>query len=115
MVTGLLLLAFVFFVFAQAATTRSDAQSAADAAALAAAHEARDHLYDRFLDDLGGDGELDDILAGEEFPTESACDEAAPRLAARNNADMASCGPRDCVPVGGPSRRTDPADPSRYC
>lgn len=44
MVAGLLFAALAFFVIAQAAVTRSDAQGAADAAALAAAREARDHL-----------------------------------------------------------------------
>jgi hypothetical protein len=47
MVSGLLLIALIFFVFAQAAFTRSGGQSAADAAALAAVREARDQLYDR--------------------------------------------------------------------
>ena len=41
LVTGLLLLALTFFVFAQAAVVRSGAQSAADAAALAAASPRR--------------------------------------------------------------------------
>ncbi|MFF2192632.1 pilus assembly protein TadG-related protein [Streptomyces sp. NPDC058157] len=41
-VAGLLFAALAFFVVGQAAVTRSDAQGAADAAALAAAREARD-------------------------------------------------------------------------
>ncbi|MFD3329311.1 pilus assembly protein TadG-related protein [Streptomyces sp. NPDC058701] len=41
-VTGLLFAAFVFFVVGQASVTRSNAQGAADAAALAAAREIRD-------------------------------------------------------------------------
>ncbi|MET8292858.1 pilus assembly protein TadG-related protein [Streptomyces sp. NPDC005180] len=44
MVAGLLFAALAFFVIGQASVTRSDAQGAADAAALAAAQDARDHL-----------------------------------------------------------------------
>ncbi|RKN46987.1 hypothetical protein [Streptomyces hoynatensis] len=49
MVAGLLTVALLFFVVAQAAVTRSGGQSAADAAALAAAQEAADHFLDDFL------------------------------------------------------------------
>ncbi|MFF4366354.1 pilus assembly protein TadG-related protein [Streptomyces sp. NPDC001594] len=44
MVAGLLFAALAFFVIGQAAVTRSDAQGAADAAALAAGREARDRV-----------------------------------------------------------------------
>ncbi|MGW2667494.1 pilus assembly protein TadG-related protein [Streptomyces sp. NPDC001272] len=44
MVAGLLFAALALFVIGQAAVTRSDAQGAADAAALAAAREARDRV-----------------------------------------------------------------------
>jgi hypothetical protein len=91
MVSGLLLVALVFFVFAQAAFVRNKGQSAADAAALAAATEARDQLYDRFLDAIDGDGELGDVLEAEDIELGSACDEAAPRLAGANDADVSSC------------------------
>lgn len=90
MVSGLLLIALIFFVFAQAAFTRSGGQSAADAAALAAAKEGRERLYDRFLDAIDGDGDLEEILAGEGYRTGAACDAAA-ELAARNSADVTSC------------------------
>ncbi|WP_394813826.1 pilus assembly protein TadG-related protein [Streptomyces litchfieldiae] len=97
MVSGLLAVAFVCFAFAQAAVTRSAAQSAADAAALAAAGEARDHLFDGFLGVVGGEGEEDlgHILGGEDFYVPAACDEAAPRLADRNGADVVDCFPDD--------------------
>lgn len=93
MVSGLLLIALVFFVFAQAAFVRSKGQAAADAAALAAATAARDALYDRFLDvvDGDGDGDLGDVLGGEDLELGSACDEAAPRLAGENDADVSAC------------------------
>ncbi|MGW7292220.1 hypothetical protein ACWGIB_07500 [Streptomyces xiamenensis] len=77
------MVAFTFFVFAQASVVRSGGQSAADAAALAAAQEARDRLLDS-----GGDWE--DILAGDGFAVDSACAEAG-RLAARNDATVVSC------------------------
>ena len=97
MVSGLLLIALIFFVFAQAAYTRSGGQSAADAAALAAVREARDQLYDRFLDavdaaDAIDDGDLRDILDGEDYQTPSACDAAA-ELADRNDSGVTSCTP----------------------
>jgi hypothetical protein len=95
MVTGLLVIALAFFVFAQAAVIRNGGQSAADAAALAAATEARDGLYDDFLDAIDGDGDLGDVLTGEDFQTytEAACEDAAPQLAASNDADVSSCDP----------------------
>ncbi|GAA1905180.1 pilus assembly protein TadG-related protein [Streptomyces sodiiphilus] len=93
MVSGLLLIAFLFFVFAQAAFTRSGAQSAADAAALAAAHEARDRLHERFVEALEGEENLDEVLDARDFAVVTACSEAAPRLAGRNNADVISCTP----------------------
>jgi hypothetical protein len=91
MVTGLLVIALAFFVFAQAAVIRNGGQSAADAAALAAATEARDGLYDDFLDAIDGDGDLGDVLTGEDFETAAACEDAAPELAASNDADVTSC------------------------
>ncbi|WP_326598772.1 hypothetical protein [Streptomyces sp. NBC_01803] len=86
-------MAFLFFVFAQAAVTRSSGQSAADAAALAAARESRDHLFDEFLDAIDGDGDLEDVLEGDDFYVPEACAEAAPRLADRNDAVVRSCDP----------------------
>lgn len=94
MVSGLLLVALIFFVFAQAAFTRSGGQSAADAAALAAAKEARDRLHDRFLEAIGGDGDLGDILDGADYHTAAACT-AAGELAGRNDARVTSCGPNE--------------------
>lgn len=95
MVTGLLAITLVLFVFAQAAFLRNKGQSAADAAALAAAMEARDRLYEDFLEALDGEGDLGDVLAGEGLDAgddEAAC-EAAAELAGSNDADVASCGP----------------------
>lgn len=86
--TGLLLLAFTFFVFAQAAVVRSGAQSAADAAALAAAQEARDQMFENLLG-AADEEDAEDALEGID-ETGSACEEAA-RLAARNDAEVTSC------------------------
>ncbi|TDC21085.1 hypothetical protein E1265_18950 [Streptomyces sp. 8K308] len=91
-------IALVFFVFAQAAVLRSGGQSGADAAALAATTEARDQLYERFLDAIEDEGEdedaLDEILSGMDFETGSACG-AADRLATRNDATVGSCDPHE--------------------
>ncbi|WP_226967348.1 pilus assembly protein TadG-related protein [Streptomyces phaeolivaceus] len=86
----MLFTALAFFVFAQAASARNGAQSAADAAALAAAQKARDDL----LLDLGdaieaGNGDwLDwlDLPPGG-IPVEGA-DAAAAELAAQNNSTV---------------------------
>jgi hypothetical protein len=91
MVTGLLVIAVTLFVFARAAVLRSSGQSAADAAALAAATESRDKLYQDFREAVDGDGDLDDILTGEDFYVDAACDEAAPRLANQNDAVLDGC------------------------
>jgi hypothetical protein len=90
MVSGLLAVAFLFFVFAQAAVVRNEAQSAADAAAIAAAQEARDQLLDDFLGTIGADGDPGDSLDGSDFELEPACEEAT-RLADANDADVDSC------------------------
>ncbi|ATZ24757.1 pilus assembly protein TadG-related protein [Streptomyces lavendulae] len=88
-VVGLLFAAFVFFVVGQASVTRSDAQGAADAAALAAAREAGE----------GSLGALDLVslkpeewvkfLAGDLLIGKGACD-AAVDFAARNDSS-ATC------------------------
>ncbi len=84
-VAGLLFAALAFFVVGQAAVTRSDAQGAADAAALAAAREARDTvLFDLDLaalkpEDWKKIADADYLKAG------GACAEAD-AFAARNDA-----------------------------
>ena len=85
---GMLFVAFALFAVAKAATVRNGAQSAADAAALAAAQDARDKLTDGFLGAL--DGDWADWLGGDEWRSETACDAAAD-FAARNRADLVSC------------------------
>ncbi|ANB08296.1 hypothetical protein SAM40697_4338 [Streptomyces ambofaciens] len=91
-VGGLLLLALAYFAVGQAAATRSDAQSAADAAALAAALETRDRLADEWLANVLDPDTWQDIFDGE-VPVPDACWRAH-ELAARNDASV------ECEPDG---------------
>lgn len=59
-VAALFFLAFAFFAVGQASSVRNSAQTAADAAALAAARETRDGIRDEFLDALKA-GDLDKL------------------------------------------------------
>ncbi|WP_411105678.1 pilus assembly protein TadG-related protein [Streptomyces sp. cmx-4-9] len=90
-VAGLLFAALAFFVVGQASVRRSDAQGAADAAALAAGREARDQVF------LGLDlvamepADWKRIIDGGFFREGAAC-AAAEAFAAKNGA-TASCEP----------------------
>ncbi|MFE3072663.1 pilus assembly protein TadG-related protein [Streptomyces sp. NPDC059247] len=90
-VAGLLFLAFVYFAFGQAAITRGGAQTAADAAALAAAQDARSQLRDRWLGVLADPAEWERYLRGDGYDEVSACRSAA-SFAARNEAEIPSGG-----------------------
>ncbi|MCJ1677850.1 pilus assembly protein TadG-related protein [Streptomyces sp. APSN-46.1] len=82
---ALLFAALVFFVFGQAAVVRSDAQGAADAAALAAAREARDNL-DPALDlAMLKPQDWEGVVEGRSFDWSRACG-AAEAFARRNDA-----------------------------
>nr|WP_328659132.1 pilus assembly protein TadG-related protein [Streptomyces sp. NBC_00334] len=89
---GLLLLALAYFAVGQAAATRSEAQTAADAAALAAALETRDRLADEWLEYVLEPDTWQDIFDGR-VPVPSGCWRAH-ELAARNDASV------DCQPDG---------------
>ncbi|GAA2578289.1 pilus assembly protein TadG-related protein [Streptomyces lienomycini] len=91
-VGGLLLLALAYFAVGQAAATRSGAQTAADAAALAAALETRDRLADQWFEKVLEPDTWQDIFDGE-TPVPSGCWRAQ-ELAARNDASV------DCQPDG---------------
>ncbi|MGW1374874.1 pilus assembly protein TadG-related protein [Streptomyces sp. NPDC002446] len=97
-VGGLLFLALAFFAVGQAAATRNGAQTAADAAALAAGQKYRDLLTKGVLDGIrDGSYESDraaweDLLNGRGAPSEAACRSAA-WFAGRNDAEVASCTP----------------------
>ncbi|WP_031068508.1 pilus assembly protein TadG-related protein [Streptomyces sp. NRRL S-118] len=91
-VVGLLFLALVFFAFGQADVTRNGAQSAADAAALAAARESRDQFEDEFLANILTPGYLDDIFGGDFIGRVYGCN-AASHYATRNEAELLGCDP----------------------
>ncbi|MEV6173285.1 pilus assembly protein TadG-related protein [Streptomyces sp. NPDC051954] len=87
-VAGLLFLAFAYLAVGQAAATRSDAQTAADAAALAAALDTRDKLRDEWVDNLLDPTTWQGIFDGEGVVF-NGCDRAY-QLAAQNDAS-ATC------------------------
>ncbi|CAM5423531.1 hypothetical protein SABIM44S_01958 [Streptomyces abikoensis] len=97
MVAGLLFLAFAYVAVGQAAVSRNGAQSAADAAALAAARDAREQLRAGLLASLADPGTWQRALNGRNVFTERACT-AARRFAELNEAQMGS-GPDDCSPL----------------
>ncbi|MFF0382556.1 pilus assembly protein TadG-related protein [Streptomyces sp. NPDC004286] len=86
---GLLFLAFAYLAVGQAAVNRSGAQTAADAAALAAAQDRRDLLAGRWLTDLADPTAWGDILHGL-TDVGSSC-WRADELAAQNDAQVRQC------------------------
>ncbi|MBL0778093.1 hypothetical protein G6541_12485 [Streptomyces albidoflavus] len=88
-ITGFVLfVSLAFFAFAQAAVARNGAQSAADAAALAAAQDARGELTEELLLSVQeGDEDWSDWLSIDRMVGETA-EEAAGRLAAANDAQV---------------------------
>ncbi|GGR77428.1 hypothetical protein Snoj_79440 [Streptomyces nojiriensis] len=88
-VVGLLFAALAFFAIGQASVTRSNAQGAADAAALAAAREARDHLAPGLDLAVLKPGDWEGVLGGKRLYLDSGC-EKAPSFAAMNDAE-ATC------------------------
>lgn len=88
MVVGLLFLAFAFFAVGQASATRNGAQGAADAAAVAAAQDARKDLGALFLAALREPNGLNEFLANHRY-FESGCLRAQ-QLASDNRSDLFS-------------------------
>lgn len=85
--TGILLFAgLAFFAFAQAASVRNGAQTAADAAALAAAQDARDELVDGLIVSIGDDNWADWLDPAK--ATGFGATQAARMLAAQNDAAL---------------------------
>ncbi|MFJ9326016.1 pilus assembly protein TadG-related protein [Streptomyces sp. NPDC101230] len=106
MVAGLLFLALAFFAVGKASALRNGSQGAADAAALAAAHQARDDFGTGFLASLPGN--TLDIFLNQLFV--APCHEAQ-RLADANDADVKVCYPtpgylRDRITVEVQGRKT---------
>jgi hypothetical protein len=97
---ALFFLAFAYFAVGQAAVTRSGAQTAADAAALAAARDLRDQVKGPFLLDLSGAdiAGLQRLLATAGPDDGTAC-AAAAAYADDNDAVVL---PQQCVRVDGP-------------
>ncbi|MFI9764873.1 pilus assembly protein TadG-related protein [Streptomyces sp. NPDC051963] len=96
-VAGLLFLAFAYLAVGQAAANRNGAQTAADAAALAAALDTRDKLRDEWVDNLLDPTTWQGIFNGEGVDFDG-CDRAY-QLAAQNDAE-ASCDPTFALPPG---------------
>ncbi|WP_369206823.1 hypothetical protein [Streptomyces sp. PU-14G] len=92
MIAGLLFLAFAFFAVAQAATVRNGGQTAADAAALGAARDDRELLFDGFVDALAEEGAWQDWLDALAPLAGDGCGEAA-HFAGRNRSDLVACDP----------------------
>ncbi|MEV5394900.1 pilus assembly protein TadG-related protein [Streptomyces cellulosae] len=89
-VGGLLFLAFAYFAVGQAAVNRNGAQTAADAAALAAAQERRDQLSGAWLESLLDPEKWQDIFDGMADGLRPSCWRAE-QLAASNDATVLSC------------------------
>ncbi|MFJ5828443.1 pilus assembly protein TadG-related protein [Streptomyces sp. NPDC093089] len=90
-IAGLLFLAFVYFAVGQAASTRNGAQTAADAAALAAAQDAREQLRTGWLEVLADPEQWDAFLGGRKYDDAPAC-QAAAVFAGRNGAELSGAG-----------------------
>ncbi|WP_307843445.1 hypothetical protein [Streptomyces sp. B15] len=91
-IAGLLFLAFAFFAVAQAGTVRNGGQTAADAAALGAAEDDRQQLFDGFLDALGDEEGRQEWLDAVAPLSGDGCGAAA-HFADRNRSDLLSCDP----------------------
>ncbi|MFF1420114.1 pilus assembly protein TadG-related protein [Streptomyces sp. NPDC058280] len=89
---SLLFLAFAYFVVGKVADKRNDAQGAADAAALAAAQEARDQIGRDLLGSILDPVDWQDLLDGRGFGTGSSCAEAG-RFATSNESRLTACDP----------------------
>jgi hypothetical protein len=96
-VGGLLFLAFVYLAVGQAAANRNGAQTAADAAALAAALDTRDKLTDEWADNVLDPTKWRDIFDGVNVELDG-CGRAH-QLAAQNDA-TAACDPMPGLPPG---------------
>ncbi|MYS18029.1 pilus assembly protein TadG-related protein [Streptomyces sp. SID4982] len=91
-VAGLLFLALAYLAVGQAAVNRGGAQTAADAAALAAAQDARDQLAAAWVDDLLDPTKWDEIFTGAvgiDHPGDPC--QRAGELAAQNDAQLDGC------------------------
>ncbi|MEU6481969.1 pilus assembly protein TadG-related protein [Streptomyces sp. NPDC047017] len=91
-VAGLLFLAFAYFAVGQATVNRSGAQTAADAAALAAAQDTRDQLAGEWVKDILDPAKWQQIFDGDGPGLQLSCRRAY-ELAQRNDAHVLDCAP----------------------
>ncbi|MDG9722114.1 MULTISPECIES: pilus assembly protein TadG-related protein [unclassified Streptomyces] len=91
-VAGLLFLAFAYLAVGQAATNRNGAQTAADAAVLAAAQETRDQLAGEWAENVLDPASWQDIFDGVVPGLDDTC-WRADQLAAQNDAQIDACAP----------------------
>ncbi|MFJ7956636.1 pilus assembly protein TadG-related protein [Streptomyces sp. NPDC096319] len=99
---GLLFLAFAYFLVGQAALTRNSAQTAADAAALAAAQDARNQLREGWIEVILDPQQWERFVNGLDYSPGPACRQAE-LFAARNEAALTGEG---CVPLSDGFRAT---------
>ncbi len=90
-VAGLLFLAFAYLAVGQAAATRNEAQTAADAAALAAAMDTRDQLAGQWVENVLDPTLWQDIFDGNVDVLDPCW--RADQLAAQNDAHVLACDP----------------------
>ncbi|MEU4655315.1 pilus assembly protein TadG-related protein [Streptomyces sp. NPDC023723] len=91
-VGGLLFLALAYLAVGQAAANRNGAQTAADAAALAAAQDSRDQLADLWVGNVLDPTKWQDIFDGVATGLGPSCWRAE-ELAAQNDASVQFCAP----------------------
>ncbi|MCX5361050.1 pilus assembly protein TadG-related protein [Streptomyces sp. NBC_00124] len=91
-VAGLLFLAFAYLAVGQAAASRNGAQTAADAAALAAAQDTRDQLAGKWVEVVLDPTKWQDIFDGYAPGLTLSCGRAD-QLAAQNAAHVEGCDP----------------------
>ncbi|MFF4784519.1 pilus assembly protein TadG-related protein [Streptomyces griseorubiginosus] len=96
-VAGLLFLAFAFLAVGQAGANRNGAQTAADAAALAAALDTRDQLTKEWVQNVQDPTKWKDIFKGLGVPFDGCA--RADQLAAQNDATV-TCEPLLGLPPG---------------
>ncbi|MFH9571216.1 pilus assembly protein TadG-related protein [Streptomyces sp. NPDC017454] len=89
-VAGLLFLAFAYLAVGQAATNRNGAQTAADAAVLAAAQETRDQLAGEWAENVENPASWQEIFDGVVPGLDDTC-WRADQLAALNDAQIDAC------------------------
>jgi len=90
-VAGLLFLAFAYVAVGQAAVNRGGAQTAADAAALAAAQDTRDQLAGKWVENVLDPTKWQDIFDGDVAGLVDSCGHAD-QLAGQNDAHVAGAG-----------------------